>query len=97
MTLFSLFYVFLCTGNQGYLGFDFAQYTTEREVIDALGRVQYRGENSNMTGGMRLARERLIELKSRLSALFTSSANVGAPLSTTSQQAIPAISYHYWM
>ena len=54
---------FLCTGNQGYLGFDFTQYTTVREVIDALGRVKYRGENSNMTGGMRLARERLFDTK----------------------------------
>lgn len=53
----------LCTGNEGYLGFDFLNYTSGKEVTDALGQLVFRGENSNMTGGMRLARQRLFNTK----------------------------------
>src|SRR6218665_2855084 len=45
---------------QGYLGFDFTNFTTEKAVIDALNTtLRFRGENTNTTDGMRLARERL--------------------------------------
>ena len=50
----------LFTGNQGYLGFDFTNFTTQEAVTGALNRtLRFRGENTNTTGGMRLARERL--------------------------------------
>jgi len=57
-------YKCLYTGNQGYLGFDFTNFTTQKAVIDALNTtLRFRGENTNTTGGMRLARERLFNTK----------------------------------
>lgn len=54
----------MCTGNQGYFGFDFTAYKTKDEVIKALNdTLIFRGENTNTTGGMRLARERLFNKK----------------------------------
>jgi len=46
-------------GNNGYLDFDFLAYTTESEVLAAIDLIKYKGENTNTTGGLRVARTRL--------------------------------------
>jgi len=46
----------LFTGNKGRLNFNLQNYSTEAEVLNAIDRVRYRGENTNTTGGLKVAR-----------------------------------------
>jgi collagen type VI alpha len=43
-------------GNQAYLEFPLTKYQTEPEVVNTIMSFNYRGENTNMTGGMNLCR-----------------------------------------
>ena len=40
-------------GNDATLDFDLNDYTTESEVLNAVGRIKYGGGNTNTTGGLR--------------------------------------------
>lgn len=48
------------TGNAARLEFDLNSYKTEAEVDNALDNVQYNGGNTNTTGGLNLARTRVL-------------------------------------
>lgn len=52
--------VLYTTGNSARLEFDLNAYKTELEVQDALDKVEYRGGNTNTTGGLYLARTRIL-------------------------------------
>jgi collagen type VI alpha len=43
-------------GNKAYMEFDLNKYQIEPEVTTAIKNLRYRGENTNTTGGMQLAR-----------------------------------------
>ena len=43
-------------GNKGKLNFNLKDYETKAEVLAAVDRIQYLGENTNMTGGIKVAR-----------------------------------------
>ena len=43
-------------GNKGKLNFNLRDYATKEEVLAAVDRIQYLGENTNMTGGIKVAR-----------------------------------------
>ena len=46
----------LCAGNKAKLNFNLKDYSTKAEVLAAVDRIRYRGENTNMTGGLKVAR-----------------------------------------
>jgi len=43
-------------GNKGKLNFNLRDYSTKAEVLAAVDRIEYRGENTNTTGGLKVAR-----------------------------------------
>ena len=43
-------------GNKGKLNFNLKDYETKAEVLAAVDRIQYLGENTNTTGGLKVAR-----------------------------------------
>jgi len=57
-TLFMVhhFYVLYFQGNKAKLNFNLKDYSTKAEVLDAVDRIQYLRENTNTTGGLKVAR-----------------------------------------
>jgi len=45
-----------CAGNEGNLNFNLKDYSTKAEVLAAVDRIRYRRQNTNMTGGLKVAR-----------------------------------------
>jgi len=54
-------HVCICIGNKAILNFNLTTYTTKAEVLAAVDRIIYRGENTNTTGAFRLARREVFE------------------------------------
>lgn len=48
-------------GNAARLDFTLDTYSNQQDVIRAIGRISYLGENTNMTGGLRVARQQVFE------------------------------------
>ena len=48
-------------GNEGHLDFGFSDYSIGDAVKAAIDRIPYRGENTNMTGGLKVARQQVFE------------------------------------
>ena len=46
----------VCAGNKAKLDFNLKDYSTKAEVLEAVDRIRYLGENTNTTGGLKLAR-----------------------------------------
>jgi len=46
----------LYTGNKAKLNFDLKDYSTKAEVLAAVDRIRYLRENTNTTGGLKVAR-----------------------------------------
>ena len=46
----------LSAGNKAKLDFNLKDYSTKEEVLAAVDRIQYLGENTNTTGGLKVAR-----------------------------------------
>jgi len=46
----------LCSGNKAKVDFNFHNYSTKAEVLAAVDRIKYLRENTNMTGGLKVAR-----------------------------------------
>ena len=46
----------LRAGNKAKLNFNLKDYRTKAEVLAAVDRIQYLGENTNTTGGLKVAR-----------------------------------------
>jgi len=44
------------SGNKGKLNFNLKNYSTRAEVLAAVERIKYLGENTNTTGGLKVAR-----------------------------------------
>ena len=44
------------TGNKGKLHFNLRNYTTKADVLAAVNGIRYLGENTNTTGGLKVAR-----------------------------------------
>jgi len=44
------------SGNKAKLNFNLKNYSTKAEVLEAVDRIRYLGENTNTTGGLKLAR-----------------------------------------
>ena len=44
------------SGNKGILQFNLRDYATKAEVLAAVDRLRYLGENTNTTGGLKVAR-----------------------------------------
>jgi len=44
------------SGNKGILQFNLRDYSTKAEVLAAVDRLRYLGENTNTTGGLKVAR-----------------------------------------
>jgi len=44
-------------GNKGYIKWNLTKYTTSDDVNKAVAAMPYRGENTNMTGGLYMARQ----------------------------------------
>jgi len=49
------------TGNKSVLNFNLNSYTTKADVLAAVDRITYLGENTNTTGAFRLARLEVLE------------------------------------
>ena len=43
-------------GNKGKLNFNLKNYSTKAEVLSAVDRIRYLGENTNTTGGLKVTR-----------------------------------------
>jgi len=52
---------FLSAGSKGYIEFSLNKYMTEEELIAAVGRIAFRGGNSNIADGLKLSREILTD------------------------------------
>jgi len=48
-------------GNKGNLNFNLKKYSTKGEVLAAVNRIKYRGENTNTTGGLKVARLKVFD------------------------------------
>jgi len=48
--------VYYDTGNKGTLQFNLRDYRTKADVLAAVDRIRYLGENTNTTGGLKVAR-----------------------------------------
>jgi len=46
----------MSVGNKGKLNFNLRDYSTKAEVLAAVDRIRYLGENTNTTGGLKVAR-----------------------------------------
>jgi len=46
----------MSVGNIGRLNFNLKNYSTKAEVLAAVDRIRFRDENTNTTGGLRVAR-----------------------------------------
>jgi len=46
----------LCIGNKAKLHFNLNDFRTKADVLAAVDRLQYMGENTNTTGGLKVAR-----------------------------------------
>jgi len=47
---------YILAGNKAKLNFNLRDYRTKAEVLAAVDRIQYLGENTNTTGGLKVAR-----------------------------------------
>ena len=45
-----------CLGNKGTLRFNLNNYSTKAELLAAVDRLRYLGQNTNTTGGLKVAR-----------------------------------------
>ena len=50
-------YELLLTGNAAKVDFGLNAYTTKSQILAAIDRIAYLGENTNTTGGLRVARQ----------------------------------------
>jgi hypothetical protein len=53
-----------CAGNAAKVDFGLTNYSTKSEMLDAIDRIAYLGENTNMTGGLRVARLQVFDVAS---------------------------------
>ena len=52
---------FLYAGNSAKVDFGLSDYTSKSEVLAAIDRIVYLGENTNTTGGLRVARQQVFD------------------------------------
>lgn len=50
------------SGNAAKVDFGLTNYSTKSQVLDAVDRIAYLGENTNMTGGLRVARLQVFDV-----------------------------------
>jgi len=64
-------YLFVCNqGNAGRLDFNLKDYTNKNDVMDAIGRIGYLGENTNLTGGLKVS-ERSLQMRNDCSYIMS--------------------------
>jgi len=74
------------TGNNAVLQFDLRTYATKGEVLAAVDRMAYVGQNAtNTTGALRLARLQVFERASRVANRVAVLITDGAPTADTDQ------------
>jgi hypothetical protein len=61
------------TGNSAKVDFNLSTYSNKSQIAQAIDRIPYLGENTNTTGGLRVARQQVFDVDDGRPATSTSS------------------------